>query len=444
MPDRLDRIGDEDLQPDEVLGRYRIVRRIALGGMAELYLAYAHGVEGFEKIVAIKRVQPSLAMDPEFVTMFLDEARLASTLSHPNIAQVYDVGQDGHSYFIAMEYVDGRDARHLLREAIRHGERMPIAIAVGIAGSVAAALHAAHENRAPDRTPLHIVHRDVSPGNVLVTFGGAVKLIDFGIAKAARRRTVTQAGQLKGKAGYMSPEQCNGGRVDRRSDIFSLGVVLYELTTTTRLFRGPDDYNTMRKIVSGQIKPPSTIVADYPPELEAIVMRALARDPDERYQTARDMHLDLIRFARAHELEISEYDLAKYVQRLMPEEEAESILQVALDDIADADEPEIEVERPLRALSHAETFIATRDDAHATSIYVANVARVEHVEHVPVLPRIATPVLAIATSPAVASSADIATARVRSPMRWWHVPALVALAAITFAGGWLVAATIGG
>ncbi len=379
----LEGLDDETLRPGQIIGRYRIVRRIAVGGMAELYLAYATGVEGFEKLVAIKRVQPTFAIDPEFVSMFLDEARLAATLSHPNIAQVYDVGVDGHSYFFAMEFVDGRDVRHLLREAVHRGERLPLAIAIGIAGGVAAGLHAAHENRAADRTPLRIVHRDVSPGNVLVTFGGAVKLIDFGIAKAARRRTVTQAGQLKGKAGYMSPEQCTGTAIDRRSDIFALGVLLYELTTTRRLFAGGDEYATMRMIVDGRISPPSRVVADYPAELEAILMRALARDPDDRYQTARDLHLDLVRFARACDLDVTEYDLAAYVERLMPEQQAESILRVALDDDGD-DGPAIAAAlrtpsvAPLavvraRAASMAETRISTRDEAQATTIYLAPV-----------------------------------------------------------------------
>jgi serine/threonine protein kinase len=364
-------LDDETLAPGQRVGRYRIVRRIALGGMAELYLAYATGLEGFEKLVAIKRVQPAFATDPDFVTMFLDEARTAATLSHPNIAQVYDVGVDGHSYFLAMELVDGRDVRYLLREVIARDQRMPIAIAVAIASGVAAGLHAAHENRAPDRTPLCIVHRDVSPGNVLVTFGGAVKLIDFGIAKAARRRTVTHAGQLKGKAGYMAPEQCTGGVIDRRTDVFSLGVLLYELTTSTRLYRGADEYATMRQIVSGAIKPPGLVIAGYPADLERIVLRALARDPAARYPTAREMHLDLVRFARDHGLETTEYDLARYVHELIPDDEAGSLLAVELPPAAD----ELSVvrtpppARPMRAASLAETKVALGDEAQETRVY---------------------------------------------------------------------------
>jgi serine/threonine protein kinase len=365
-------LDEETLAPGQRIGgRYRIVRRIALGGMAELYLAYATGLEGFEKLVAIKRVQPAFATDPDFVTMFLDEARTAATLSHPNIAQVYDVGVDGHSYFLAMELVDGRDVRFLLREAIARDQRMPVSIAVAIAAGVAAGLHAAHENRAPDRTPLCIVHRDVSPGNVLVTFGGAVKLIDFGIAKAARRRTVTHAGQLKGKAGYMSPEQCTGGAVDRRTDVYALGVLLYELTTSTRLFRGADEYATMRQIVAGAVKPPGLVIAGYPAGLERIVMRALSRDPDARYATARDMHLDLVRFAREHGLETTEYDLARYVHELLPDEDAGSLLQVELPAAAD----ELSVvrtpppARAVRAASIAETKTALGVESQETRVY---------------------------------------------------------------------------
>ncbi|MCE9572644.1 MAG: serine/threonine protein kinase [Deltaproteobacteria bacterium] len=319
-------LAEDTLQPGQVLGRYRIVRRIAVGGMAELYLAYAIGVEGFQRLVAIKRALPRLARDPAFAAMFLDEARLVATLAHPNIAQVYDVGVDGHSLYLVMEYLDGRDLRRVLHTAVQRGERVPIAIAAGIAAQVAAGLHAAHENRAPDRTPLHIVHRDVSPANVVATFGGAIKLIDFGIAKAARRTTVSVAGQLKGKAAYMSPEQCIGGPIDRRSDVFALGVLLYELSTTRRLFRGADEYATMKQIVEGEIEAPSRLVEDYPVELEDIVLRALARDPSDRYHTARDVHLDLVRFAQSHGLAVTEYDLARYLRRLMPDEVERSLL----------------------------------------------------------------------------------------------------------------------
>ena len=418
-----------------MLGRYKIVRRIALGGMAELYLAYATGLDGFEKLIAIKRVQPAFAADPDFVTMFLDEARTAATLSHPNIAQVHDVGVDGHSYFLAMEFVDGRDVRHLLREAIGRDQKMPLPIAVAIAGAVCAGLHAAHENRAPDRAPLHIVHRDVSPGNVLVTFGGAVKLIDFGIAKAARRRTVTQAGQLKGKAGYMSPEQCTGGTIDRRSDIFSLGVMLYELTTTTRLYRGRDEYQIMRRIVHGAVKPPGLVVPSYPAELERIVLRALARDPEQRYQTARDLHLDLLRFAKSHGMEATEYDLAAYVQQLIPDEKAGSILDVALDDLEDSDvgeAPEVIISHD-RAASMADTTMRPAEDALHTTIYVADapelsrpssVDRPSSVERVP--------------------SAQPAPMVAPASFRAWHALAVLIAGAILFAGGWYVAEVVCG
>jgi serine/threonine protein kinase len=422
-------LDDETLAPGTMLGRYKIVRRIALGGMAELYLAYATGLDGFEKLVAIKRVQPAFAIDPDFVTMFLDEARTAATLSHPNIAQVHDVGVDGHSYFLAMEFVDGRDVRHLLRESIGRDQRMPLPIAIAIAGAVAAGLHAAHENRAPDRTPLHIVHRDVSPGNVLVTFGGAVKLIDFGIAKAARRRTVTQAGQLKGKAGYMSPEQCTGGTVDRRSDIFSLGVMLYELTTTTRLYRGRDEYQIMRRIVHGAVKPPALVVPGYPAELERIVLRALARDPEARYQTARDLHLELVRFARANAMEANEYDLAAYVHELIPDEQAESVLDIALDDLEDSDvgaEPALPAlpalaARAARAASMADTTIAMpADDALHTTIYVADQPEAEPPALAPVI---------VHAAPRLGFTAALA---------------VLVLAAMLFAGGWWVAEVVCG
>lgn len=304
--------------PPEItrLGRYQIVRRLALGGMAELFLARAAGVQGFEKQVVIKRVLPQLATEPEFVDMFLDEARLAAGLHHPNIAQVFDIGREGGSYFFAMEYVPGRDLHQILRALRGRGERLSPEHAVAIALAVCAGLHHAHEATDAGGRPLGIVHRDVSPSNVVVTFDGAVKLLDFGIAEAASHRAVTRAGLLKGKMAYMSPEQCKGAAVDRRSDVFCVGILLYEMTTGTPLYAGDSDYAILHQIADMDAPRPSSRRPDYPPELEAIVLRALARNPARRYRTAEELQLDLENYAREHKLVLSPIELGRTMREL--------------------------------------------------------------------------------------------------------------------------------
>jgi serine/threonine protein kinase len=309
------------LAPGSHIDRYRIIRRLAVGGMAEIYLACATGIEGFEKRVVLKRILPQFACRSEFVGMFLDEARLAATLHHPNIAQVYDIGADSETYYFTMEYVEGRDLRHIRKRAVSLEQDIPLDTTVAVTLGVAAGLHAAHEKRGPDGAPLGIVHRDVSAANVIVTFDGNVKLIDFGIAKAARRQTNTRTGILKGKSCSMSPEQCLAEPVDRRSDIFSLGILLYEASTGTRAFPGDTEFETMRMIVEGILDPPSERRPEYPAQLERIVMRALERDPDDRYQTAQELFIDLDCFAREERLAVSPYNLADYVGKLFPKSE---------------------------------------------------------------------------------------------------------------------------
>jgi len=228
-------------------GKYTVLGRLATGGMAEVHVARASGIEGFEKIVVIKRIRPDLASDRETTEAFLHEAKLAATLEHPNIAQVYEIGLVNDSYFFAMEYVHGADLRQLMEAALQREHPISLAVAIQILIGVCAALHYAHEKRALDGAPLDIIHRDVSPSNVLVSHDGAIKVCDFGIAKAATRRRETVRGVVKGKFSYMSPEQCRATPLDRRSDVFSIGILLYELTTLTRLFDGTSDFEVMRK-----------------------------------------------------------------------------------------------------------------------------------------------------------------------------------------------------
>ncbi len=313
-----------------VIGRHRILRRLAVGGMAEIYLATTSGIEGFEKRVALKRILPQFASIPEFVGMFLDEARLAARLHHPNIAQVYDIGSDGESYFFTMEYVDGRDVRHLRKALRARGQHMPHEHAIALSMGVAAGLHAAHETRGPDGALLQVVHRDVSPANILLGFDGSVKLIDFGIARSERRQTRTRVGVLKGKTCHMSPEQCLGEPLDRRSDVFSLGILLYELTTDSRLFAAETEYESMRLLVDGVVPPPALRRPGYPTALEDIVLRALELDPADRYQTCAEVFVDLERFARVHGLRVDPFSLAAWLGELCPRPEA------AVEDGADA------------------------------------------------------------------------------------------------------------
>jgi serine/threonine protein kinase len=293
------------------LGRYEIIRPLKRGGMAELFLAHSAGIEGFEKKVVIKRILPEMARDAEYVTMFLEEARLAVGLHHSNIVQVFDVGEDDGSPFYAMEFLDGEDVHGLLRAAYLRGG-VPIEHALAIAIGAAAGLHHAHEQRDADGRALGLVHRDVSPHNIAVTFDGGVKLLDFGVARTAKR-SQTRHGTVKGKVGYMSPEQCAGDELDRRSDIFALSVVLWELLAGRRLYGGKSDFGVMRSIVD--VDAPS--VPECPEELDAIVRRGLMRDRHARFATAEEMQLALEAFARERKLAVSGVGLGRFVRELM-------------------------------------------------------------------------------------------------------------------------------
>jgi len=303
--------------PDDLtgtsIGPYEVLSRLATGGMAELLLAKRTGIEGFQKVVVLKRILPHFANNPDFVDMFLHEARLAATLEHPNIVPVFDIGKAGDDYYFAMAYLHGRDVLAILRELTRRGDRMPVPIAIAIGAGVAAGLHHAHERVGYDGQPLGVVHRDVSPANAIVTFDGSVKLVDFGIAKAAAQTNVTRIGVRKGKAAYMSPEQCRGDPVDRRTDVWSLGIVLYEMLTMARVFRAESELAIMHKITSQDVVPPSRVTPDIPPALEEIVMRCLQRDPHRRWQTALELQRALEGYARTHAIGLGAEMLAEFL-----------------------------------------------------------------------------------------------------------------------------------
>jgi eukaryotic-like serine/threonine-protein kinase len=309
--------GDMDGLPRR-FGKYTLIRKLAVGGMAELFLAIQRSVAGFEKLIVIKRILPAMNHDVAFIDMLLHEARVAATLSHPNIVQVFDVGEDEGTYFIAMEHVHGEDIRSIVRQMRKKGvHEFPIEHAISIVLGVCAGLAFAHEKRDLDGRALNIVHRDISPQNVVVTFSGDVKIVDFGIAKSdVRLHADTRSGRLKGKVPYMSPEQARGEVVDWRSDIFAAGVMLFELTTGKRLFKGASDYETLRMICDRDYPLPTQIREGYPVELEDIVMRALAKDRDVRFQSAREMQQCLEDFARRERIPVSTIALNQFMQGL--------------------------------------------------------------------------------------------------------------------------------
>ncbi|HUS66341.1 MAG TPA: protein kinase [Kofleriaceae bacterium] len=301
-------------------GKYYLLERINVGGMAEVFRAKAYGVEGFERLVAVKRILPNIAEDKEFIRMFIDEAKIAVQLNHANIAQIFDLGVVDTHYYIALEHVHGRDLRAIFDRCRQKGDPMPIAQACFISMKLCEGLDYAHNKRDQAGRELHLVHRDVSPQNVLVSFEGEVKIIDFGIAKAAGKGSKTQAGILKGKFGYMSPEQVRGLPIDRRSDIFSCGIVLYELLTGERLFVGESDFSTLEKVRNVEILPPSTYNRRIPDELERIVLKALAKDDEERYQNAIDLHDELQAFVYTAGEFYSRKDLAAWMKQVFARE----------------------------------------------------------------------------------------------------------------------------
>src|SRR5689334_22748771 len=298
------------------LGRYTVLKHLVSGGMADVLLGRTDGIEGFERHVVLKRIKPEHAKDQRFIRMFLDEARVAANLHHQHIVQVHDIGESSGEYFIAMEYLHGEDVRTILSTASKMRQHVPLGCAMAMVSAAAAGLHYAHERRGPDKRPLGIVHRDISPSNILVGYDGSIKVVDFGIAKAEmRQETRTGTGSLKGKVAYMSPEQCKSGEVDRRSDVYSLGVVLYELCTTTKLFRGENDYLIMDQIVNGKVALPRVRRPDLPNELSAIIMRAIAPDPERRFFTADELRVALDHFAAKAGLTASPSSLAAYMRK---------------------------------------------------------------------------------------------------------------------------------
>jgi serine/threonine-protein kinase len=299
------------------IGKYVVRRKLAEGGMAELYLAAALGPEGFEKDVVIKRVRPGLADDPGFVRMFIAEARLASRLNHANLVHIFDFDKHQDTYYLAMEYVRGHSLWELRRRCQERGVPVPPTLAAQIGMELARGLAYAHRLTEGGK-PLGLVHRDVTPHNVLLSFDGAVKLTDFGIAKAGGRSTAS--GVLKGKFAYMSPEQARGDAVDARTDVFALGITLWELLTGSRLFEGDGDAAVLRAVQERIIVPPARLNPDVPPALDAAVMRALERDLTRRWPSAQEVERALAEFLLGGARALEDTDVGAFLRRLFPEE----------------------------------------------------------------------------------------------------------------------------
>jgi serine/threonine protein kinase len=302
-----------DAAAQEQFGPYLVYERLGVGGMATVHRALERGIEGFERIVALKRLLPHLADDAGFIKSFVREAKLASLLSHVNIVQIFELGRVATQYFISMEYIDGRDIRRILRHACKVTGPPPVNVTVGLLLQLCDALDHAHHKVDDAGQPLGLVHRDVSPSNVLVTSGGQVKVIDFGIAGAQTSKLRTQSGRVKGKLAYMAPEALAGKELDARSDLFAVGVIAHELLTARPLFASKNEYQTLMKLQRGEVKPPSARNPSCPPELDALVLRALASNPDERFAQASDLRDELHALRKRYNLQVSERDVASWV-----------------------------------------------------------------------------------------------------------------------------------
>jgi serine/threonine protein kinase len=304
----------EENKNPELFGPYEVYERIGVGGMATVHRAKKQGIEGFERVVALKRMLSHLADDETFIKSFVREARLASQLQHGNIIHIYDLGRVGRVYYIAMEYVRGRDLRKILKQAAYATGPMPLAMMLMLSQQLCDALDYAHGLTDENGEPLGLVHRDVSPSNILIAADGHLKIIDFGIAKATSSSLKTLSGRVKGKFAYMAPEAIQGKQLDRRTDIFAVGIVAHEMLTARPLFATKNQFDTIRKITQEEVKPPSYYNPQCPRDLDEIIMTALAKSPDERWQTAGAMHRALDHVAKKHGLQTSNREIAEWLE----------------------------------------------------------------------------------------------------------------------------------
>jgi len=322
-------------------GKYLLTRRIAVGGMAEVFKAKLIGLKGFEKTLALKKILPEFGEDEDFVQMFVDEARISSNLHHSNIVQVFDFGQVEASYYITMEYVDGPNLKSLFQRYLTRHDRFPQNFVFYIAIQIAKALEYAHNVHLEGQEKLQLVHRDVSPQNILISRSGEVKITDFGIAKAAIKISKTQPGKIQGKLSYMSPEQASGQHLDRRSDIFSLGVIIYELLTGEKLYAAENTSARFKEVRQAEIRRVGFIIPDLPSQAESLIMRMLAKNPEERPQTTADVIKELSDVLSDISTESLAIELGQIVNELFPKEESDSDVARKIQDLAMAREDSI-------------------------------------------------------------------------------------------------------
>lgn len=350
--------GDPQIGPVRRFGNYTLIKKLATGGMAEIWLARQRGLAGFQRFIVIKKILSHLSEQKTFKDMFLDEARTSAQLNHPNIVQIYDLGNEQGAYYIAMEFIAGENLAAIAWRGMKRGKPFPPPFAARVIADACKALHYAHHLKGANGQPLEIVHRDISPQNILVTYEGEVKVVDFGIAKAATKSEHTKTGMLKGKFSYMSPEQCLGAPVDMRSDVFALGILLYELCTGKRLFKHESELMILDMITKRSVVPPSSVAPGITPGLEDIILRALEKDTSVRFQTAQEMQIALEEYLRSEGHQSNNADIAAYMRELFADK--------------------IEEKRRLREIASREDFEAQFGDDEATEQAMQNRRRVVH------------------------------------------------------------------
>ncbi len=312
--------------------KYRVIRKIDSGGMAEVFLGEAESLEGFKKRVAIKRVLPHLVENRKFLAMFLDEARLSIRFNHANVVQTFDIGRSGNTYFVVMEYIDGTNLKSVMEDLRRRGEKIPVELAVFIGIEICRGLAYAHGFCDQSGKPLEIVHRDVSPPNILLSRQGEVKIVDFGLAKATSQLETTDPGVVKGKFAYLSPESARALPVDHRADIFACGIILYEILTSKRLFLGENDVQTVELVRHAQIPSIASYNPDVPESLETIVRKALAADPQDRFQGCNELAETLAGFLFEYGRRVTSFDLQRLVEKVATEEEKKKVIRPSIID----------------------------------------------------------------------------------------------------------------
>lgn len=414
---------NEKLSPGMVLGRYELLLPIAQGGMATVWAARQKGSRGFQKTVAIKTMLPTLSEDEQFEKMFLDEAALAAKIHHPNVAEILDLGEQDEIIYLVMEWVDGEALSVIQKSARKNQTQLPQRIAVRIVMQACAGLHAAHELKDENDVPLELVHRDVSPQNILVTYDGIVKLVDFGVAKAVGRAGgETTAGQLKGKVPYMSPEQARGLRVDRRTDVFAVGVMLWEAIVGRRMWKGVPDMGVIHGLMQGELPSLRAAVPDVPADLEAIVARALARDPEARFATAADMQHAIEAHIATRAERPTARDVGKFVAATFAEDRAKvkALIESQLRDVrwsgsyqraTATDLPKIEAAQGLVTPTTSRRPRETSTPSLTASALTNEVTRVPE----PPAPKPPRPVLLFVVAAAAAAVAVFAGFRLLTP-----------------------------